>query len=68
MPHSRHMPSIGRACHELRINDQTKTWRIVYRADPDAVIILEVFEKKTQQTPKGVIDIYKKRLAEYDRI
>jgi phage-related protein len=68
MPHSRPMPSIGRACHELRINDEDKTWRIVYKVDSDAVVILEVFEKKTQQTPKGVIDICKKRIAEYDRI
>ena len=67
MPHSRPMPSIGRACHELRINDSDKTWRIVYKVDSDAVVILEVFEKKTPQTPKGVIDICKKRIAEYDR-
>lgn len=68
MPHSRPMPTIGRACHELRINDQAKSWRIVYRIDADAVIILEVFEKKTQQTPKNIIDTCKNRIREYDRI
>lgn len=52
MPHSRPMPSIGKNCHELRINDENSTWRIIYRIDKDAVIILEVFNKKTQQTPK----------------
>ena len=62
------MPSIGRGCHELRITDRTKIWRIIYRVDADAIIILEVFEKKTSQTPKTVIDISKKRIAEYDRI
>jgi phage-related protein len=67
MPHSRPMPSIGQSCHELRINDQSKTWRIVYRVDVDAVIILEVFEKKTPQTPKNIIDKCKKRLIEYQR-
>lgn len=67
MPHSRPMPSIGSGCHELRINDQSKTWRIVYRIDFDAVIVAEVFEKKTQQTPKSVLDIYRKRLSEYDQ-
>jgi phage-related protein len=61
------MPSIGGGCHELRINDQTKTWRIVYRMDVDAVIIAEVFEKKTQQTPKAVLDTCRKRLSEYDQ-
>jgi phage-related protein len=67
MPHSRPMPSIGSGCHELRINDQTKTWRIVYRADSDAVILAEVFEKKTEQTPKNVVDTCRKRLREYDQ-
>jgi len=67
MPHSRPMPSIGSGCHELRINDQSKIWRIVYRIDFDAVIIAEVFEKKTQQTPKSVLDICRKRLSEYDQ-
>ena len=68
MPHSRPMPSIGRSCHELRINDSDKTWRIVYKVDSDAVVILEVFEKKTPQTPKGVIETCKKRISEYERI
>jgi phage-related protein len=60
------MPSTGRRCHELRINDERSTWRIVYRADEDAIVILEVFSKKTQQTPKTVIDACKRRLKEYD--
>src|SRR5258706_5404119 len=51
MPHSRPMPNVGARCHELRINDARATWRIVYRIDSDAIIILEVFSKKTQQTP-----------------
>jgi len=66
MPHSRPMPSIGKSCHELRINDEKGTWRIIYRIDDDAIIILEVFNKKTQQTPKGVIDVCKKRIKDYD--
>lgn len=66
MPQSRPMPSVGSNCHELRINDQTKTWRIMYRVDLDAVIIAEVFEKKTEQTPKNVLDTCRKRLREYD--
>lgn len=36
MPHSRPMPTIGARCHELRIIDETVTWRIIYRLDPDA--------------------------------
>lgn len=66
LPHSRPMQIIGRRCHELRINDGNITWRIIYRIDPDAIIILEVFSKKEQKTPKGVIEISKKRLRDYD--
>jgi len=66
MPHSRPMPSIGSRCHELRIDDQAKTWRIVYRPDHDAIVILEVFEKKTQRTPKDVIENCKRRIRLYD--
>jgi len=60
------MPSIGPRCHELRIPDATATWRIVYRADPDAIVIAEVFSKKSQQTPNAVIAVCKTRLKRYD--
>ena len=66
MPHSRPMPTIGTRCHELRINDERQTWRIIYRLDRDAIIIAEVFSKKTAATPGPVIDICKRRLREYD--
>lgn len=66
MPHSRPMPSIGRRCHELRINDANSTWRIIYRLDSDAIVIVEVFQKKTNQTPKKVIDTCQQRLNHYD--
>ncbi len=66
LPQSRPMPSIGARCHELRINDETATWRLIYRIDEDAIIILEVFSKKTQQTSKKVIDVCKKRIKDYD--
>ncbi len=66
LPHSRPMPSIGRRCHELRIPDENVSWRIVYRIDTDAVVILEVFSKKTGKTPKSIIETCKVRLREYD--
>jgi phage-related protein len=61
------MPSIGRRCHELRINDEKATWRIVYRVDHDAVVIAEVFAKKKSRTPDEIVKMCKKRLSEYDR-
>ena len=66
MPHSRPMPSIGARCHELRIVDRDKTWRIIYRIDPDAIVILEVFRKTTQQAPTNVIKVCKQRIKRYD--
>ena len=66
MPWSRPMPSIGKRCHELRINDEDGTWRIVYRIDEDAILILDVFQNQTPQTPQNVINACKKRISQYD--
>lgn len=66
MPHSRPMPSIGPRCHELRIPDEDSTWRVIYRIDDDAIVIAEVFSKKTRATPRPVIRACKKRFKEYD--
>ncbi|MGB7156974.1 MAG: type II toxin-antitoxin system RelE/ParE family toxin [Tepidisphaeraceae bacterium] len=68
MPDSRPMPTIGPRCHELRVvdGDQRVTWRIVYRVDSDAIVIGEVFAKKTRATPQHVIDVCQRRLKLYD--
>ena len=67
LPQSRPMPSIGPRCQELRVRDQNKNWRIVYRIDEDRILIVEVFKKTTRQTPDAVIKVCQRRLAEYDR-
>jgi phage-related protein len=66
MPYSRPMPGIGPRCHELRIQDAGATWRIIYRIDVDAIIVVEVFSKKSAATPKAIIDACRRRLREYD--
>ena len=66
LPVSRPMPIIGRRCHELRIVDADQTWRIIYRVDADAVVIADVFSKKTATTPTTVIDVSRTRLRHYD--
>jgi phage-related protein len=66
MPHSRPIPSLGPRCHELRINDARVAWRIIYRIDSDAIVIWEVFSKKSRETPRSVIDACKRRIKEYD--
>ncbi len=58
----------GARCHELRIVDENVTWRLVYRMDADAIVIAEVFKKKTQATLKTVIDACKRRLRAYDAV
>jgi phage-related protein len=68
LPHSRPMPSIGARCHELRIQDRTKTWRIIYRIDTDAIIIVDVFAKIAQTTPKPAILASQQRLRLFDKI
>ena len=62
------MSGIGPRCHELRVVDQRRAWRIIYRADVDAVIVAAVFPKTTEQTPQRVIVESQRRLREYDRL
>jgi phage-related protein len=66
MPQSRSMPTIGRRCHELRVNDRSQTWRVIYRIDPDAVLVVGMFSKKASKTPKYVIDQARRLLRQYD--
>jgi phage-related protein len=68
MPESRPMPTIGRHVAELRIVDQaeSKTWRIIYRRDEDAIVIAEVFAKKSTKTPQNIITACKLRYRDYD--
>lgn len=68
LPHSRPMPIIGTRCHELRINDAGGTFRIIYRTDADAVVILDVVKKKTEHTPQSVIERCRRRLRDYDSL
>jgi phage-related protein len=67
MPHSRPMPAVGPRCHELRVRDEEHNWRVFYRIDPDAILVIDVMAKKTPRTPKAEIDLCRRRLAAYDR-
>ena len=66
LPHARPMPALGPRCGEIRIPDADATWRIMYRLDADAVVILAVFAKKTQATPKAILETCATRLKLYD--
>jgi phage-related protein len=50
------------------VADGKMDWRLIYRLDADAVIILEVFSKKTQRTPAAVLKTCKERMRRYDAI
>lgn len=66
MPHSKPMPRVGARCHELRVRDAQKKWRLIYRTDSDAIVIAAVWNKTTRTTPDSVIDQAKRRLRLYD--
>ena len=68
LPQSRPMPNIGPGCHELRIVDAHANWRIMYHIASDAIVILDVFAKKTVATPRRVIADCQKRLAAFRKL
>lgn len=68
MPLSRPMfQAVGPGCHELRITDDGKEWRIMYHVAEDAIVVLDVFQKTTQQTPDRILKLCRSRLAAYKR-
>lgn len=62
------MPDIRPRCHELRVKDEGAEWRIFYRVDPDAILILDVFNKTTRSTPQRIIGACRRRVKQYDAI
>ena len=59
------MPSIGKGVEEIRIWDDSGTYRVIYTARlADAVYVLHAFQKKTQATSKRDTDIARQRLAQ----
>jgi len=48
--------------------DKDDAWRIIYRIDSDAIVIIEVFSKKRQKTPVPVIARCRDRLKRYDEV
>lgn len=66
LPHSRPMPDVGKGCHELRIVDEARAWRIMYAVRSDAIVILEVFSKTTRTTPAQVLRHCRRRLAAFE--
>jgi phage-related protein len=48
--------------------DRNEAWRVIFRIDTDAIVIVDVFSKKTRQTPPRVVERCKARLRRYDEV
>ena len=63
------MPSIGRGVDEIRVWDDSGTYRVIYTARlAGAVYVLHAFQKKTRATSKQDIAIAKERLAQLMKV
>jgi len=66
MPQAENLPIVGARCGALRVRDKGHNWRIMFRVDADAVLVLEVYPKKTRKIPDEVLDRCQRRLRQYD--
>ena len=62
------MPTVGKGVEELRIWDDSGTYRVIYTARLQEIIyVLHAFQKKTQATSNTDIDIAKTRWIDLTR-
>jgi phage-related protein len=65
MPHSRPMPIVALGVEELRVKDESGQYRaFVVRKTPRSIVVLHVFSKKSRETPRGAIELARRRLKE----
>ena len=59
------MPSVGAGVEEIRVWDDSGTFRVIYTARiKDAVYVLHAFQKKTQATSRRDISLARTRLSQ----
>jgi phage-related protein len=62
------LPSIGKGVEEIRVWDESGTYRVIYTARlTEAVVVLDAIQKKTQATAKQYIEIAKERFVRWMR-
>jgi phage-related protein len=62
------MPTVGKGAEELRVWDDSGTYRVMYVARlREAVYVLHAFQKKTRSTSKQDIEVATHRYAELMR-
>jgi phage-related protein len=66
MPQAEPLPDVGPRCGALRVRDEEHNWRIMYRVDSDAIVIADIYPKKTRKIPDEVVERCRRRLAQYD--
>ncbi len=67
LPGSGTMPEIGKDCHALRITDKNLIHRVFYAIRTQAIVVLHILPgKKSQKTPKYIIELCKSRLSDYE--
>lgn len=65
MPDSRPMPIVALGVEELRAKDESGQYRaLVVRKTPRGIAVLHVFGKKSRETPRGAIELARRRLKE----
>lgn len=65
LPVSRNLSSIYQGLHELRLKDRSGQVRVFYYVKrTDAIYVLHVIKKKTQELPKKEMAVVLKRLKE----
>jgi phage-related protein len=56
------MPSVGKGVEEIRLWEDSGTFRVIYTARlREAIVVLHAFQKKTQMTSRQDIDLARHR-------
>jgi phage-related protein len=59
------MSTVGPGVNEIRVRDESGGYRVLYLAKfEEAIYVLHVFEKRSQKTPKGDIQLAKSRYVD----
>jgi phage-related protein len=60
--------SIGAGVREFRVRDESGAFRVIYLATlPEAIYVLHAFQKKTQHTARGDIELAARRFRQVNR-
>ena len=62
------MRSIGAGVREIRVRDESGAFRVIYLATiRESIYVLHAFQKKTQQTARGDIELAARRFRQVNR-